>query len=71
MIVLEIQERIDIIKNRLDEINNLFDIYNINDEESMNYFINEIQSYKEELKKISDEKLKRTNKQNKKSNVII
>ena len=62
MIVLEIQERIDIIKNRLDEINNLFDIYNINDEESMNYFINEIQSYKEELKKISDEKLKRTNK---------
>ena len=60
MIVLEIQERIDIIKNRLDEINNLFDIYNINDEESMNYFINEIQSYKEELKKISDEKLKRT-----------
>lgn len=62
MIVLEIQEKIDIIKNRLDEINNLFDIYNINDEESMNYFINEIQSYKEELKKISDEKLKRTNK---------
>jgi hypothetical protein len=62
MIVLEIQKKIDDIKNRLDEINNLFDIYNINDEESMNYFINEIQSYKEELKKISDEKLKRTNK---------
>jgi len=62
MIVLEIQKKIDEIRNRLDEINNLFDIYNINDEESMNYFINEIQSYKEELKKISDEKLKRTNK---------
>jgi len=62
MVVLEIQKKIDDIKNRLDEINNLFDIYNINDEESMNYFINEIQSYKEELKKISDEKLKRTNK---------
>ena len=62
MIVLEIQKKIDEIRNRLYEINNLFDIYNINDEESMNYFINEIQSYKEELKKISDEKLKRTNK---------
>ena len=62
MIVLEIQKKIDEIRNRLVEINNLFDIYNINDEESMNYFINEIQSYKEELKKISDEKLKRTNK---------
>ena len=35
MIVLEIQERIDIIKNRLDEINNLFNIYNINDKESI------------------------------------
>lgn len=62
MIVLEIQERIDIIKNRLDEINNLFNIYNINDEESIKLFKEEIQSYTEQLKKISDEKLKRRNK---------
>ena len=62
MIVLEIQERIDNIKNRLDEINNLFNIYNINDEESIKLFKEEIQSYTEQLKKISDEKLKRRNK---------
>jgi hypothetical protein len=57
MIVLEIQERIDIIKNRLDEINNLFNIYNINDKESIEILQEEIQLYKEELKKIFNEEL--------------
>jgi hypothetical protein len=57
MIVLEIQERIDSIKNRLDEINNLFNIYNINDKESIEILQEEIQLYKEELKNIFNEKL--------------
>ena len=60
MIVLEIQERIDIIKNRLDEINNLFNIYNINDKESIEILQGEIQLYKEELKKIFNEELNGT-----------
>ena len=60
MIVLEIQERIDIIKNRLDEINNLFNIYNINDKESIEILQEEIQLYKEELKKIFNEELNGT-----------
>lgn len=58
MIVLEIQEKINTIKNRLDEINNLFSIYNINDVESLKFLLEEIETYKEELKKISDEELK-------------
>lgn len=60
MIVLEIQERIDIIKNRLDEINNLFNIYNINDKESIEILQEEIQLYKVELKKIFNEELNGT-----------
>jgi hypothetical protein len=60
MIVLEIQEKLDIIKNRLDEINNLFNIYNINDKESIEILQEEIQLYKEELKKIFNEELNGT-----------
>ena len=33
-----IQEKIDMVKNRLSEINNLFNIYNINDKESIDTF---------------------------------
>jgi len=60
MIVLEIQKKIDEIKNRLDEINNLFNIYNINDKESIEILQGEIQLYKEELKKIFNEELNGT-----------
>jgi hypothetical protein len=62
MNILEIQEKIDIVKNRLSEINNLFNIYNINDKESINTFKEEINSYKELLKKINDEELNGTSK---------
>jgi archaellum component FlaC len=57
-----IQEKIDMVKNRLSEINNLFNIYNINDKESINTFKEEINSYKELLKKINDEELNGTSK---------
>jgi hypothetical protein len=50
------------VKNRLSEINNLFNIYNINDKESINTFKEEINSYKELLKKINDEELNGTSK---------
>lgn len=60
MIVLEIQGKIDEIKNRLNEINNLFNIYNINDKETIEVFREELKSFKETLKKISDEELNRT-----------
>ena len=60
MIVLEIQKKIDEIKNRLDEINNLFNIYNINDKESIEILQEEIQLYKVELKKIFNEELNGT-----------
>jgi len=59
MKVSEIQEKLDEIKNRLGEVNNLFNIYNINDEESVNAFRVELNTYKELLKKISNEELKR------------
>jgi predicted nucleotide-binding protein (sugar kinase/HSP70/actin superfamily) len=59
MKVSEIQEKLDEIKNRLGEVNNLFNIYNINDEESVNAFRVELNAYKELLKKISNEELKR------------
>ena len=62
MNILEIQEKIDMVKNRLSEINNLFNIYNINDKESINTFKEEINSYKELLKKINDEELNGTSK---------
>jgi|LakMenE01Jun11ns_1017448.scaffolds.fasta_scaffold8698048_1 hypothetical protein len=62
MNILEIQEKIDIVKNRLSEINNLFNIYNINDKESIDTFKEEINSYKELLKKINDEELNGTSK---------
>lgn len=55
-----IQEKIDKVKNRLNEINNLFNIYNINDKESITTFKEEINSYKELLKKINDEELNGT-----------
>ena len=55
-----IQEKIDMVKNRLSEINNLFNIYNINDKESIDTFKEEINSYKELLKKINDEELNGT-----------
>ncbi len=57
-----IQEKIDMVKNRLNEINNLFNIYNINDKESITTFKEEINSYKELLKKINDEELNGTSK---------
>jgi archaellum component FlaC len=57
-----IQEKIDMVKNRLSEINNLFNIYNINDKESIETFKEEINSYKELLKKINDEELNGTSK---------
>ena len=57
-----IQEKIDMVKNRLSEINNLFNIYNINDKESITTFKEEINSYKELLKKINDEELNGTSK---------
>lgn len=57
-----IQEKIDMVKNRLSEINNLFNIYNINDKESIDTFKEEINSYKELLKKINDEELNGTSK---------
>ena len=57
-----IQEKIDMVKNRLSEINNLFNIYNINDKGSINTFKEEINSYKELLKKINDEELNGTSK---------
>jgi hypothetical protein len=59
MEVSEIQEKLDEIKNRLGEVNNLFNIYNINDEESVNAFRVELNTYKELLKKISNEELRR------------
>ena len=59
MKVSEIQEKLDEIKNRLGEVNNLFNIYNINDEESVNAFRVELNTYKELLKKISNEELRR------------
>ena len=55
-----IREKISEIKNRLDEVNNLFNIYNINDEESITAFREELNSYKEILKKISNEELNGT-----------
>ena len=57
-----IQEKIDMVKNRLNEINNLFNIYNINDKESITSFREELNSYKEILKKISNEELNGTSK---------
>ena len=60
MNILEIQKKISEIKNRLDEVNNLFNIYNINDEESITSFREELNSYKEILKKISNEELNGT-----------
>lgn len=57
MIVSEIQEKINQISIRLEEINNLFNIYNINDKESIEILQEEIQLYKEELKKIFNEEL--------------
>lgn len=62
MNILEIQKKISEIKDRLDEVNNLFNIYNINDEESITSFREELNSYKEILKKISNEELNRTSK---------
>jgi hypothetical protein len=62
MNILEIQKKISEIKNRLDEVNNLFNIYNINDEESITSFREELNSYKEILKKISNEELNGTSK---------
>lgn len=55
-----IRKKISEIKNRLDEVNNLFNIYNINDEESITAFREELNSYKEILKKISNEELNGT-----------
>jgi hypothetical protein len=60
MVLEEVQNKIDDIRNRLDDISNLFYIYNITDREQITYLIEELNSYKEELKKISDEKLNRT-----------
>lgn len=57
MVVSEIQEKINQISIRLEEINNLFNIYNINDKESIEILQEEIQLYKEELKKIFNEEL--------------
>jgi hypothetical protein len=57
MVVSEIQEKINQISIRLEEINNLFNIYNINDKESIEILQEEIQLYKEQLKKIFNEEL--------------
>lgn len=57
MVVSEIQEKINEISIRLEEINNLFHIYSINDKDSIELLQEEIQLYKEELKKIFNEEL--------------
>jgi|TARA_R110000803_G_scaffold21323_1_gene53829 hypothetical protein len=56
--MIEIKNRLDSIMSRVDEINEFFDIYNITDEDSINSVKEEIDNYKKEIKKISDEKLK-------------
>lgn len=60
MIIEEIQKKIDEISVRLDEINNLFSIYNIDDEKTIIIIREELSSYKEMLKKIYDEELNGT-----------
>ena len=56
--MVEIKNRLDNIMGRVNEINEIIDIYNITDEESINSIKEEIDNYKKEIKKISDEKLK-------------
>jgi len=56
--MIEIKHRLDEIQHRIEEINNFVHIYNITDEDSIKSITNEIEEYKKEIKKISDEKLK-------------
>jgi|TARA_Y100000389_G_C17469150_1_gene528674 hypothetical protein len=58
----ETKKRLNVISERLSEINEFFNIYNISDEDSIISVREEVGNYKKELKKISDEKLKRGNK---------
>lgn len=60
MVVEEIQNKINEINGRLQDISNLFYIYNITDKEQIELLIEELNTYRVELKKISDEKLNRT-----------
>jgi len=53
-----IKNRLNEINNRIDEIISLVDIYNISDDESIDTIKNEVEEYKKEIKKITDEKFK-------------
>ena len=54
----ETKKRLNVILERISEINELFNIYNISDEDSISSVREEVDNYKKELKEISDEKLK-------------
>jgi|TARA_R110000803_G_scaffold197720_1_gene261324 hypothetical protein len=56
--MIEIKKRLNTISERISEINEFFNTYNISDKDSITSVREEVDNYKKELKKISDEKLK-------------
>ena len=60
--ITKIKSEVNEIQNRINDIYNMIDIYNISDMESINSIKEELKTYADRLKKITDEELKRTNK---------
>jgi len=56
--LINISNEINVISERINDIYKIMDIYNINDEESINLIKEELQNYLERLEKISNEELK-------------
>ncbi|MHA2431427.1 MAG: hypothetical protein ACXACC_10425 [Promethearchaeota archaeon] len=56
--LIKISEEINTIKGRIEEIYKILDIYNINDVDSINSIKEELKTYTDRLKKITDEELK-------------
>lgn len=54
----DIKNRLMEMSERISEINEFFNTYNISDKDSITSVREEVDTYKKELKKITDEKLK-------------
>jgi hypothetical protein len=56
--ITKIKSEVNDIQNRIDEIYKILDIYNISDADSINSIKEELKTYADRLKKITDEELK-------------